>query len=276
MTCRGIGFTVRHHYRYEYTAPVSDVQQRLIMVPPDRHGDQVLTAFGLEVRGATGQTATAWHTDVFGNRVYRVDAERVDHAVDFEAWFAVRREAPAAARVATAEQERWSHVSRLHGADHAGRSRSRRGARDRQCRPLVRRAVATGLRLGRPGDRLPAGRDRHADAGRHGAPPWPRRVPGLRAHPSVRAALASDRGPLRVGSSAGRRRAARVGGGAGGGPRARHARRRRQRSDTPVRRRSRLHRRRGRSRLRGRHVDLRRVHGWCHWHAALEQAGVAF
>jgi transglutaminase-like putative cysteine protease len=96
MTACSPGYTVRHHYRYEYTAPVSDVHQKLIMVPPDRHGDQVLTAFDLEVRGATGLMASAWHTDPFGNRVYRVEAERVDHAVDFEAWFAVRREDQAA------------------------------------------------------------------------------------------------------------------------------------------------------------------------------------
>ena len=61
------------------------------MVPPDRHGDQVLTDFDLEVRGASGRVATRWQTDVFGNRVCRVEAERVDHAVDFEARFRVRR-----------------------------------------------------------------------------------------------------------------------------------------------------------------------------------------
>jgi transglutaminase-like putative cysteine protease len=33
-----------------------------------------------------------WETDMFGNRVCRVEAERVDHAVDFEARFCVRRE----------------------------------------------------------------------------------------------------------------------------------------------------------------------------------------
>jgi transglutaminase-like putative cysteine protease len=74
---------------------VSQVQQRLIMVPPDRHGDQVLMAFDLQVRGASGLLATAWQTDGFGNRVCSVSAERVDHAVDFEAWFSVRRDSRA-------------------------------------------------------------------------------------------------------------------------------------------------------------------------------------
>jgi transglutaminase-like putative cysteine protease len=97
MSCRADGYTVRHHYRYEYTAPVSDVRQRLIMVPPDRHGDQVLTDFELEVRGASDRVVKHWETDPFGNRVCRVEVERVDHALDFEARFRVCRE-PAAAR----------------------------------------------------------------------------------------------------------------------------------------------------------------------------------
>jgi transglutaminase-like putative cysteine protease len=101
-----VGYAVRHHYRYEYTAPVSHVQQRLIMVPPDRHGDQVLTAFDLEVRGASGEITTAWQTDSFGNRVYSVSAQHVDRAVDFEAAFSVRRE-PCRILVSDVEQDHW-------------------------------------------------------------------------------------------------------------------------------------------------------------------------
>ncbi len=106
-TACSVGYTVRHHYRYEYTAPVSHVQQRLIMVPPDRHGDQVLTAFDLAVRGASGQLTTVWQTDVFGNRVYRVSAERVDRSVDFEASFSVRRE-PHARTSSELDPDHWS------------------------------------------------------------------------------------------------------------------------------------------------------------------------
>ncbi|MDQ6673151.1 MAG: transglutaminase family protein [Chloroflexota bacterium] len=88
-------YTVRHHYRYVYTNPISDVTQRLIMIPPDRHADQVLISFDLAVRGTTGQRAIDWQTDAFGNRVCRVQAERVDHALDFEATFTVRRDTTA-------------------------------------------------------------------------------------------------------------------------------------------------------------------------------------
>ena len=86
-----VGYTVRHHYRYVYSSPIFDVKQRLIMIPPDRHADQVLVSFDLDVRGTEGHLGIDWQTDPFGNRVCRVEAERVNHALDFEVRFTVRR-----------------------------------------------------------------------------------------------------------------------------------------------------------------------------------------
>jgi transglutaminase-like putative cysteine protease len=90
-------FRVRHHYRYVYTGPIRDIKQRLIMIPPDRHADQALLSFDLEVRGTSGGLDIDWQTDVFGNRVCRVEAERVEHALDFEARFTVTRNGASAA-----------------------------------------------------------------------------------------------------------------------------------------------------------------------------------
>ena len=84
-------FRVRQHYRYTYTAPVWDLKQRLVMVPPDRLGDQRLIAFDLAVRGAEGDHEVRWERDAFGNRVARVVAGRVPRAIDFEATFRVER-----------------------------------------------------------------------------------------------------------------------------------------------------------------------------------------
>ncbi len=84
-------YRVRHHYRYVYTGSISDVKQRLIMIPPNRHLDQQLISYDLDVRGPTGRVSIDWQSDLFGNRVCRVEAERVDHALDFEAQFSVRR-----------------------------------------------------------------------------------------------------------------------------------------------------------------------------------------
>jgi transglutaminase-like putative cysteine protease len=93
-----VKYTVRHHYRYVYTSPISEVKQRLIMIPPDQHCDQRLLSFDLNVRGVTGRLAVDWQTDPFGNRVCRVEAERVDHALDFEARFTVCRQPAAESR----------------------------------------------------------------------------------------------------------------------------------------------------------------------------------
>jgi transglutaminase-like putative cysteine protease len=84
-------YRVRHHYRYVYTGSVFDVKQRLIMIPPNRHLDQQLISYDLDVRGPSGRVSIDWQSDLFGNRVCRVEAERVDHALDFEAQFSVRR-----------------------------------------------------------------------------------------------------------------------------------------------------------------------------------------
>ncbi len=88
---KGAGFRVRQHYRYTYTAPVWDLKQRLMMVPPERLSDQRLLAFELSVRGTEGDHRLHWERDAFGNRVARVVAARVPRAIDFEATFRVER-----------------------------------------------------------------------------------------------------------------------------------------------------------------------------------------
>jgi transglutaminase-like putative cysteine protease len=91
-TGESVTYRVRHHYRYVYTAPVHEMKQKLVMVPPDRHGDQLLRSWSLDVRGATGECVVDWSADAFGNRVCRVAAEQVAHAIDFEATFLVTRD----------------------------------------------------------------------------------------------------------------------------------------------------------------------------------------
>jgi transglutaminase-like putative cysteine protease len=88
---RSATYRVRQHYRYVYSGAVHDMKQRLVMIPPDRHGDQVLRSWTLDVRGIDGLCSIDWELDAFGNRVCHVQGERVDHAVDFEALFWVER-----------------------------------------------------------------------------------------------------------------------------------------------------------------------------------------
>jgi transglutaminase-like putative cysteine protease len=82
---------VVQRYCYTYSAPVTDVRQRLLMVPPARHHDQRLVAYTLEVGGATPGWELAWETDAFGNRVARVLAPRVEQTLTFEARYVVER-----------------------------------------------------------------------------------------------------------------------------------------------------------------------------------------
>ena len=86
-------FRVRQHYRYTYTGPVWDLQQRLMMIPRDVHGDQRLLQYDLSVRGTEGDHRVTWERDEFGNRVARVVANRVPQAIDFEAIFRLERKA---------------------------------------------------------------------------------------------------------------------------------------------------------------------------------------
>lgn len=83
-------YGVRQAYRYSYTGPVSDLRQRLVMLPPERHGDQRLCEGTLRVRGAE-TVATRYETDRFGNRVCHVLAAAVPEAVEFTAEFTVER-----------------------------------------------------------------------------------------------------------------------------------------------------------------------------------------
>jgi transglutaminase-like putative cysteine protease len=84
-------FRVRQHYRYTYTGPVWDLQQRLVMIPRDVHRDQRLLQYDLSVRGTEGDHRLTWERDEFGNRVARVVANRVPQAIDFEATFRLER-----------------------------------------------------------------------------------------------------------------------------------------------------------------------------------------
>lgn len=88
---RSATYRVRQHYRYVYSGAVHDMKQRLVMIPPDRHRDQVLRSWTLDVRGIDGLCSVDWELDAFGNRVCHVQGARVDHAVDFEAVFCVER-----------------------------------------------------------------------------------------------------------------------------------------------------------------------------------------
>ena len=83
-------YEVQQRYSYTYTAPVSTVRQRLLMVPRERHGNQRLLDHQLTVSGAE-QAVLTWKDDDFGNPLCWMRAARVPEEIVFEARFRVER-----------------------------------------------------------------------------------------------------------------------------------------------------------------------------------------
>ncbi len=64
---RRVRYVLEQSFRYEYDAPVESLRQRLVIVPPARHGNQYLRAHRLEVTGA--QVRRRVRRDAAGNVV---------------------------------------------------------------------------------------------------------------------------------------------------------------------------------------------------------------
>ena len=80
----------RFHYRYP--GAIRELRQRLMVVPPDRYGDQLLRAFNLHISVAGATTSSA--VDGFGNHVLHVHIPYVEAEVTFETRLVVKPQAP--------------------------------------------------------------------------------------------------------------------------------------------------------------------------------------
>ena len=76
-----VNYVLQQSFRYEYDAPVESLRQRLVIVPPDRHGNQYRRAHLLEVNGAPVRRRL--RRDAYGNVVALLRAERVTSAIEF-------------------------------------------------------------------------------------------------------------------------------------------------------------------------------------------------
>jgi transglutaminase-like putative cysteine protease len=85
-------YVLEQSFRYDYPRPVRQLRQRLVVVPPDRHGNQHLRAHRLDVAGAPAQRRTG--RDALGNTVVRLRAERVERAISFRVGALVERIRP--------------------------------------------------------------------------------------------------------------------------------------------------------------------------------------
>jgi transglutaminase-like putative cysteine protease len=88
-TAGRITYRIEQGFRYDYDAPVEAVRQRLVVVPPTRHGDMHRRAHRVAVTGATSTRRV--RRDAAGNTVVRVHAARVERAVEFRVSAIVER-----------------------------------------------------------------------------------------------------------------------------------------------------------------------------------------
>ena len=76
------GYRIAQRIRYEYTAPVHNLRQRLIVVPRPEHGGQRRRHWQVEVDGVD-DAAVESHVDRFGNQVVDVVVPAVETYVEF-------------------------------------------------------------------------------------------------------------------------------------------------------------------------------------------------
>ena len=82
-------YLIHQHFRYDYPGPVRELQQRLLIVPPDVYGDQKCIVHRLDVSAEVAETVN--EVDEFGNAVIKLRIPAIDRSIDFEAWIVVER-----------------------------------------------------------------------------------------------------------------------------------------------------------------------------------------
>jgi transglutaminase-like putative cysteine protease len=96
-SARRASYLVRQTFRYEYPEPIRELNHRLIVIPPERFGDQRRLWHDFSV-GLDGVTLDS-RTDRFGNMILTAFAPRVVDAIEFVAEVSVERHADEAHRL---------------------------------------------------------------------------------------------------------------------------------------------------------------------------------
>lgn len=90
-SARRASYRLRQTFRYEYPQPVRDLSHRLVVIPPERFGDQRRLDHRVSV--ALDGAVVENRSDRFGNVIFQVFAPRVPEAIEFVAEATVEREA---------------------------------------------------------------------------------------------------------------------------------------------------------------------------------------
>jgi len=97
-SARRASYRLSQTFRYEYPQPIRDLSHRLIVIPPERFGDQRRLQHSMSV--AAPDAVVESRTDRFGNAVFHVFAPRVPAAIEFVAEAVLEREAERPNRLA--------------------------------------------------------------------------------------------------------------------------------------------------------------------------------
>jgi transglutaminase-like putative cysteine protease len=97
-SARRVSYLLRQSFRYEYPKPIRDLNHRLVVIPPERFGDQRRLRHQLSVdrEGVRFED----RQDRFGNMIVDVFAPRVPEEIEFVAEVSVERHAEEPNRLA--------------------------------------------------------------------------------------------------------------------------------------------------------------------------------
>jgi len=90
-TARQATYLVRQTFRYEYSEPIRELNHRLVVIPPERFGDQ--RRLWHEMRVGLDSAHLEHIEDRFGNVIFNVFAPRVMDSIEFTARVSVERSA---------------------------------------------------------------------------------------------------------------------------------------------------------------------------------------
>jgi transglutaminase-like putative cysteine protease len=124
---RQITYVIEQSFRYVYDAPVTSLRQRLVIVPPARHGGQYRRAHRLLVRGARARRYLCRDAD--GNAVTWMRSDHVTQSIEFRLIAVVDRvrdDGPVMLPADALHNPRLLRPTRLTAADDRLRALARR------------------------------------------------------------------------------------------------------------------------------------------------------
>jgi transglutaminase-like putative cysteine protease len=113
-----VTYLLDQRLHYAYAEPITSLRQRLVVVPPLRHGNQYRRVHRVEVTGTSARRV--WRQDAHGNTVVHLHAPRVERSVEFRAAVLVervRQDGPTLLPSAALDDPRLLRPTRLTAAD---------------------------------------------------------------------------------------------------------------------------------------------------------------